>query len=650
MSSPAATKPSAQGTRKALLLPLAFTGAFIALGCLSPARTNSHLAWTFIGVSLFLLSWQLVLLLRARKAGAGLIWEFYPVRSHYVQALVQLSVYVYWGWYWRNVYAEAPLILSQVAFLYAFDALLTWSRGRPWRLGFGPWPIVFSTNLFMWFRDDWFVFQFLMVALGVFGKQFILWQRDGKKTHIFNPSAFALTTVSLVLIFTSTSGITWGEAIATTQGRPPHLYMEIFLSGLIVQYFFSVTLLTFSAAAALGLISLLYTKTTGVYMFFDSNIPIAVFLGLHLLMTDPATTPRSSLGKIIFGSLYGTGVFVAALLLEAFKAPEFYDKLVVVPLLNLIAPALDHVASWGTAAAFGRWERSVGPRKANLAFMGGWIAVFLAMLSTGFVEGPHPGKTIGFWAKAAEENRPRAVERLNYLLARFAEKDLDGPADGTFGVTENGRMSRDQALGIMCDQVASIYAQGKLVPSNPAMAAHYFEKGCEFGNTDACAHLAVEYFHTNLAGTKVDISRALTTLERSDTLSKDGRISSLIAFAYDTGRGVPIDKTKARQFYEKGAALGELAAWKSLARMQIAGEGGPVDHAAAAMWLQKAADVQDGQSCLYLARLYHNGDGVSKDEQRAQSLLKKACDLGIEPACLLLRQTQAQTAALRGQQ
>jgi hypothetical protein len=195
-------------------------------------------------------------------------------------------------------------------------------------------------------------------------------------------------------------------------------------------------------------------------------------------------------------------------------------------------------------------------------------------------------------------------------------------------------------LGILCNQVASIYAEGKFVPADPAKAAHYFEKACEFGNPEGCANLAIEYFRTNLAGVQVDIGRALATLEQSGAVTNNGRICNLVGFAYDTGRGRPLDKVKARQFYQEGAALGELAAWKNLARMQLAGEGGPPDHAAAALWLQKAADAQDGPSCLYLARMYHTGDGVRQDEQRAVALLKKARDLGMEPARLLLQQMQ----------
>ena len=79
-----------------------------------------------------------------------------------------------------------------MVFLYVLDMLVCWSRRDNWILGFGPIPIIFSMNLFLWFRDDWFYLQFVMVAIIVFGKEFLRWKRDGQSTHIFNPSAFAL--------------------------------------------------------------------------------------------------------------------------------------------------------------------------------------------------------------------------------------------------------------------------------------------------------------------------------------------------------------------------------------------------------------------------------------------------------------------------
>ena len=181
-------------------------------------------------------------------------------------------MYAYWGWYWREVYHEIPLILSQVLFLYVLDMVVCWFRRDKWIAGFGPIPIIFSMNLFLWFRDDWFYLQFVMIAIIVFGKEFLRWKRDGHSTHIFNPSAFALFLTSVVLLATHNTPITWGVEISSTFNLPPYIYMEIFLLGLIVQGLFSVTLVTLSAAATLCALDLAYTGATGLYQFVDFNI------------------------------------------------------------------------------------------------------------------------------------------------------------------------------------------------------------------------------------------------------------------------------------------------------------------------------------------------------------------------------------------
>lgn len=629
MKSPSISPATASSKRTAAVLTLAMTGAFLALGFCSHARSNPHLGWTFAGVAAFLVCWQWALFQRAGSKVTGLTWEFVPVRSHYVQALVQLSIYVYWGFYWRNVWDEAPLILAQVAFLYVFDGLVCWSRGLPWRIGFGPWPIIFSTNLFLWFRDDWFVFQFLMVALGVLGKHFLRWHRDGKLTHIFNPSAFALTVVSLLLLLTGTTDHTWGVAIATTQDWPPHLYTVIFLSSLVVQYFFSVTLLTLSAVVALVLVNFIFFQATGVYYFFEANISTPVFLALHLLMTDPATTPRSSAGKIVFGGLFGLGVCATYWGLEAFDLSNIYQKLLIVPFLNLLTPLLDRLAGLNLLGKFGGWETAFGLRKANLGYMGCWGAVFLVMLRTGYIEAPHPGTSLQFWAKAAEENRPTARRRLMTYLNYLDKLDPRGNL-----IPPNGRAS----MGALCNTAGKIYFEGKVVKPDMAKACHLFAEACDLGNADGCANLAIQYVMFGRPEAEAGAASALARLENASAAGMtDGQLLFLLGYSYDAGRGHAVDKAKARQFYEKSAAAGYWEAYQKLGLMQLTGEGGPPDHAAAARWLQKAADVQDGTSCFLLAKLYHDGDGVPQDDQRANDLLKKACTLGVQPACDLLK-------------
>ena len=97
---------------------------------------------------------------------------------------------------------------------------------------------------------------------------------------------------SIGLILTGRSDLTWAQDIASTQFYPPHMYLMLFLIGLPGQYFFGVTSMTMSAVVTTYLFGLLYYAATGIYFFYDSYIPIAVFLGMHLLFTDPSTSPR----------------------------------------------------------------------------------------------------------------------------------------------------------------------------------------------------------------------------------------------------------------------------------------------------------------------------------------------------------------------
>ena len=212
------------------------------------------------------------------------------------------------------------------------------------RFGFGPVPVVFSLNLFLWFHLEWFFFQLAMVVLVYVGKEFIRWSVGGRMRHIFNPSAFALAVASLALIATGTTEITQGVEIAQSQYVPPHIFLVIFLAALPGQLLFGVATMTMPAVVTIWGFSAAYLAVNGEFFFYDAHIPIAVFLGLHLLFTDPATSPRSELGRVLFAVLYGTGVVASVFALNAVGAPPFYDKLLPVPILNLLAPALDRAA------------------------------------------------------------------------------------------------------------------------------------------------------------------------------------------------------------------------------------------------------------------------------------------------------------------
>jgi hypothetical protein len=395
-------------------------------------------------------------------------------KQHYVQACAQGSVLLYWGWYWPQVYESAHLLLAQLLFAYAFDMLLGWSRRDAYTFGFGPFPVVFSINLFLWFKPDWFSLQFAMIALGFAAKEFIRWEKSGRRVHIFNPSSFPLAVASLALIAAGASDMTVGREIATTQFYPPHMYLMLFLVGLPGQLLFGVTTMTLSAVVATYAFGLIYFKATGIYFFYDSYIPIAVFLGMHLLFTDPSTSPQTDLGRMIFGALYGLSTVALYQLLGSAGLPTFYDKLLQVPLLNLSIKAIDRFAR---SRLLSRLDpsallASLTPPRRYLAYVSVWAAVFAGMSVARGVGDDHPGQFLPFWQQACAEGRPYACPYVADLEVNFCRQG-SGWACNEAGI----------------QHVALSQTGEDLRRTDPAGAADPFRQGCGLGFAASCRNL-----------------------------------------------------------------------------------------------------------------------------------------------------------------
>ena len=441
------------------VVPLALTGGLLALGLLPRVRESEPLAWSFWGAAIGLLAWQGLLAVRALGEGARGLTIAPPRAQHYIQGCCHLCVYAYWGWYWPPVYDYAPLLAGQLVFAYVFDILLAWSRREDYALGLGPFPIIFSTNLFLWFKDDWFSLQFLLVAVGFLGKAFVRWERDGRRVHIFNPSAF-------------TPGAVLAGAAGHRHHRPHvgagdchHLRARsAHLPGAVPRRPGGHVLLLDHAGDGRGrrarcsAASALYQAVTGVPYFVDSEIPAAVFLGLHLLVTDPSTSPRTPFGRAIFGVLYGLGVVALYAILGALGMPTFYDKLLCVPLLNLAVPAIDRAVRAMGERPILAWLGLTGPLgRANLAHIGAWVVFFGAMTALGATDGMHRGDALPFWQQACAENRPQACARLLSIEASYCGDNA----------------------GWACNELGRHYLEGRLVPADQDRAFAYFSRACE---------------------------------------------------------------------------------------------------------------------------------------------------------------------------
>lgn len=452
-------------------LPYAFTIGLAALAFLPAIRQNPRVFWAFAGAAAGLFLWHAGLLVI--RGSRKFTLEVNLRKQHYLQACAQASVLLYWGWYWPPVYDSLHFIAAQLLFAYAFDMLLSWSRRDAYTLGFGPFPVVFSINLFLWFKPDWFYWQFVMVAIGFAAKEFLRWRKDGRPVHIFNPSSFPLAVFSLALLATGSSELTWGQEIASTQFYPPHIYLFLFLIALPGQYFFGVTLMTMSAVLTTYVFGLIYFASTGIYFFFDSYIPIAVFLGMHLLFTDPSTSPQTDLGRIFYGMLYGLSTVALYQWLGSAGMPTFYDKLLQVPLLNLAVRGIDRVVRSRFLQSINLESgRTVAPHTRHLAFMSIWAIVFAGMSAVQAVGDDHPGQWLPFWRQACQNGRPYACPYLADVQLSFCRRG-SGWACNEAGL-----------LHVALSQSGEDLRRLDLIG-----AADHFQRGCALGSDAACRNM-----------------------------------------------------------------------------------------------------------------------------------------------------------------
>jgi hypothetical protein len=380
-----------------------------------------------------------------------------------------------------------------------------------------------------------------------------------------------------------------------------------------------VTLVTMSGAAALYVLNLVYTGSTGTYMFIDTNIHPAVFLGLYLLITDPATSPRKNFGKVIFGAAYGAGIFALVPLLESLGAPVFYDKLLCVPLLNVTVRALDRLSvALSVWLARQRWVKegkirplqalsAWTPRKANFGFMGIWVAFFGFMVFTGFLSAKHPGTDPAVWERACTAGNARACE----VLAR----------------TLDVQCQHKSATG--CFSLGVLLSDGKEVPRNPIGAARSLARACETGFSDSCNSLA------KLVKTDGD------GVLRQPCGLGDGVSCFMLGSLYYGGQGVSRNFESSASLYQQSCTAGFTRGCGALGESYLMGEGVPKDFTKARQILENACDAGYASGCFNVGVIHREGIETPKNEALAQARFRQGCDLGYQTACKALEQASS---------
>ena len=147
------------------------------------------------------------------------------------------------------------------------------------------------------------------------------------------------------------------------------------------QYLFGVAPMTLAAVTTTFAFSAIYHSVTGSYFFVDSHIPIAVFLGMTLLFTDPATSPRTLVGRILYGVLYGLTTVLAVRLAARART----RRVSTTSCSKCRCSTCPSSCSTGwrgrrrlKALDPSAWAREWAPRRRHLAYMGVYASAFAA--------------------------------------------------------------------------------------------------------------------------------------------------------------------------------------------------------------------------------------------------------------------------------
>jgi hypothetical protein len=321
-----------------------------------------------------------------------------------------------------------------------------------------------------------------------------------------------------------------------------------------------------------------------------------------LLFVDPATAPRTELGRVIFGAIYGASTVALYELLNRFGAPTFYDKLLQIPIMNLSIQVIDRAArsprlAWLDPARLGR---SLRPLQRNLAYTSAWVIIFGAMSLAQGVGDHHPGHNVRFWEASCEQNLRNGCRTLASIEATLCSRG-------------SGWACNEQGLLMFTRRAGS-----------PEQAAGAFRRACTSGFIAGCTNAAI----TAPGGGGAPGSAPPRAADFEVVLRE--------------GKGALPDRTPF-ELFTRACRQGWMTGCAQVAHAYLSGQGAPKNHEMAAREFSKACDGGVASACSDVGYMYKIGDGVARDETKALGYLKRACSLGMAQACRWLEEQRPAT-------
>lgn len=249
-----------------------------------------------------------------------------------------------------------------------------------------------------------------------------------------------------------------------------------------------------------------------------------------------------------------------------------------------------------------------------------------------------------YWSvKAARAGSVSATERV----MRAYYNGIGTPRDD-----ERGAQWMERLFALKPERIYSLakdFAEGDGVPPSPAMAVSLAERAAAQGDTRAMKFAAKAY--EGGRGVSADASRAAYWYAKAGIVKPERRKKTaraatphrhpLIAQAQTLeAKG---DAAQALTLYRKAAEDGDGEAMLRLAAAYASGSGALQDMAQAAAWYRKAAESGSAEGQYRLGMAYAGGLGVTKDIAQARHWLELAAGNGYPQAMQTLQTLLAST-------
>lgn len=270
-----------------------------------------------------------------------------------------------------------------------------------------------------------------------------------------------------------------------------------------------------------------------------------------------------------------------------------------------------------------------------------------------------PTRAISYLRKSAEQGHANAMRDLGVMTMTGQmgiSVDVNKALQLEKGAAEKGNNVAMHDLGYF-------YANGLGVKKDLDKAAIYFYKGSKAGNQKARTGMSDCYkagalnalaydnysdWVVSLAkqekifdGDKEDYTHPITTttnsqseFEKNLALAEQGdaKAQCKVGFAYNEGKGVEKDLSKAFYWYKKAADQGYALGQFNLGTLYDNGRGVEKDYKMAFQYYKKAAEQGYSSAQNNLGVCYRRGKGIPQDYDKAAYWFKKASDKGNKKA------------------